>query len=366
MAGSPMYLEIVQWAKGQIFDAAFPPGEKFPSESALCTRFGVSRQTVRHALDILTHEGHIRRVRGSGTYVSGEMAAPPRLARKETPSKTIGVITVNTEYYIFPRIICGIKEILSRRGYRIEVYSTQDDVAQETRALQQMLAMSPAGLIIEPTKSGLPCLNQRLYRSIFQHGIPVVFTDSRYWDIPGPCVALDDEAVGYAATRHLIEMGHRRIAGVFSHTNRSGLLRYRGYARALLEAELPLHDDRLHWYRHETLDDMLRGGLLWATVSTCTAIVCYNDQIALRLMDQLDKHGLRVPEDISIIASDNSDRAQQIGLTSIPHPTEDLGRAAANVLLLMIDGAQGEDVLFKPESITGNSVRNLKFQSETE
>ena len=360
MAGSPMYKEIVEWAKGQIFDRTFAPGDKFLSEAALCAHFDVSRQTVRRALDILAQDGQIRRERGSGTYIAGEPASVSCAARKESASKTIGVITVNTEYHIFPGIIRGIKETLSGHGYSIKVAATQDDVASETRALEQMLQMSPAGLIIEPTKSGLPCLNLDLYRTFFQRGIPMVFTDSRYPEIPGPCISPDDDEVGYIATRHLIDMGHRHIAGVFAHTNHSGLLRYRGYARALLEAGIPLRDDRVHWYRHETLEDTLRGGLLWATISTCTAIVCYNDQIALRLMDRLGKHGLRVPEDISIIAPDNSERAKAAGLTSIPHPMEKLGCAAAETLLCLIGGGQGESVLFAPELIVRNSVRKLE------
>ena len=357
MSETPMYMEIVEWTKGQIFDRTVSPGDKFYSEAALCRQFCVSRQTVRRALDILARQGYIQRIQGSGTYIAGDTEVSTCLALNDNLAKTVGIITVNNEYPIFPHVIEGIREVLSGYGYALTIDTTQDDVAQETHALARMLDLTPAGLIVEPTKSGLPCLNTKLYRALFQRGIPVVFTNSRYADIPGPCICLDDDAVGYNATQYLIEMGHKNIAGVFAHTNQSGLLRYRGYARALLNNNLALRDDYVHWYRHETLEDTLRGGLLWATVSTCTAIVCYNDQIATRLMDQLTKHGLRVPEDISIISPDNTDAAQRVGLTSIDHPSKMLGHAAADVLRRMIMGGQGDDVVFAPELIIRNSVR---------
>ena len=357
MAKAPKYMDIVLWAQQQIAQGSFLPGDKFLSESNLGARFDVSRQTVRRALDDLEQLGQITRVQGSGTYVAGASSAKEG---KPATSMTVGVISLYLDDYIFPGIIRGMESVFASSGHGIQLASTQNEIAGETRALQRMLDIHPAGLIVEPTKSGLPCGNLELYRQIQQQGIPIVFTDSLYGEVDAPCVGLDDERVGYLATEYLIEMGHRNILGIFTHSNRAGLLRYSGYLQALSTHGIPLREDWVHWYNQEDMQQVLQGGLFQASLPQCSAAVCYNDHVATSLISLLTRNGYGIPETLSIISVDNTHLAQLYGVTSFIHPGTRLGEAAAKLLLAMMRGAPGESIRFTPEICFRDSVKRLE------
>ena len=94
------------------------------------------------------------------------------------------------------------------------------------------------------------------------------------------------------------------------------------------------------------------------------AVVCYNDQIAVKVIQALMDEGLRVPEDVSVTGYDNSYIASNggISLTTIVHPQEKLGEIAAQLLLDLIQNGGETDrkkrILIEPEIIIGNSCRS--------
>lgn len=359
MNHSLKYMDIVEWAKEQIATGTFQPKKKFFSETKLGEVFGFSRQTVRRALEELEQMGYITRVKGSGTFIADHPSAQAfRPVAKESVSKVIGIISTHLDAYIFPSIIQGIEEILNASGYTTLLTSTKNQLDGELRALQIMLERPLDGLIVEPTRSGLPNINLELYHTIALRGIPIVFIDSCYPELSAPYVALDDEAAGYTVTRHLINMGHRDIAGIFTLSDRQGHLRYKGYIKALVEKGLPIREEHVHWYTKETMLRVLNSNELWEDLSACSAAVCYNDSLALQLMDLIRQKGKRVPEDYSVIGIDNSELAQTHSITSVAHPGKELGEAAAKLLLSMIEGDEGRSVLFPPSLVIRDSVMN--------
>ncbi len=360
MSSNLKYVDIVEWTTKQIATGAFQPKDKFLTEAALCERFGCSRQTVRRALEVLEQRGHVTRIQGSGTYISsGAAQAAGRSAERGGPSMTVGVISTYLDDYIFPSLIRGIEGIFSSEGYAVQLTSTKNLVAGETMALQLMLERRVDGLIVVPTRSALPCGNLDLYRAIMKMSLPLIFIDSSYAELSVPYVALDDEKAGYAATRYLLDMGHREIAGVFNHSLRQGHLRYLGYTKALAEQGIPVSEDRICWYSKEDLQHLLEGEMLWERLSSCTAVLCFNDRVALPIMDLLRQKGRRVPEDLSVVGIDNSKLGQSHSLTSVDHPSEELGEAAAKMLLSMIKGSEGKDILFPARLVERGSVRRL-------
>ena len=101
----PKYLELVNWIKEQIKEEKLLPGQKMYSENELSDMFGLSRQTVRHAISVLEQEKVLRRVRGSGTYINE--------APGESNRTRIALIMTYLDGYIFPRTIhnCPPSEI---------------------------------------------------------------------------------------------------------------------------------------------------------------------------------------------------------------------------------------------------------------
>jgi len=358
MDSTPKYMDIVDWTIEQIAAGTFQPKNKFLSEAALGVKFSCSRQTVRRALEVLEQQGHITRVRGSGTYISqGRVLAVRQPSGDREPSMTVGIISTYLDDYIFPSLIRGIEAVLSADGYAVQLASTNNMTSAEARTLKLMLERRVDGLIVIPTRSGLPCVNLNLYQTIIQEGIPLLFIDSFYPELSVPYVSLDDVQAGYIAAQHLIGMGHRNIAGIFSHINRQGHLRYLGYVKALNEQGIPVQDDNIFWYSKETALQMLQGNQLWERLSTCTAALCFNDHMALMLIDLLRKRGKSVPDDLSVVGIDNCELAKISSLTSVIHPSEQLGEAAAKQLLLMINGSEGKTILFPPQLKIRSSVR---------
>jgi GntR family transcriptional regulator of arabinose operon len=337
------------------------PGGKFHSENQLCELFGFSRQTVRRAFEELENQGYLTRSKGSGTYISENL---PAIALASPPQKNlyknVGIITTFLDAYIFPSIIQSIETVLTENGYTVQFTSTKNFVEGELRALETMYDVNLDGMLVWPTKSGLPCINQNLYKKLADKGVPIIFVDSYYTDVPGNYVAIDDEGVGKTATNHLIDMGHKKIIGLFPHGDRQGYLRYTGYLKALIEAGIPVRDEYVHWYSKEDVEEELEIPHLWKNLNECTAAFCFNDSIALSLIDHLEKKGLSVPNDFSVIGVDSTSLGKRSGLTSLVHPGSEVGKAAANLLISVINGQEARNITFEPQLIIRDSVKRIE------
>lgn len=360
MAHTPKYMHIVDWTIEQIKNNTYNPTEKFLSEAELCDKFSCSRQTVRRALEVLEQRGLITRIQGSGTYISSANVSDEiHITGNKRGPMTIGLISTFMDNYIFPSIIRGIESVFSEEGIALQLASTNNLVSGEKKALHMMMNRKLDGLIVEPTRSALPCVNIDLYQNITQMGIPLIFIDSFYPELSIPYVALDDVKAGYVATEYLIKMGHRNISGVFPHSNRQAHLRYLGYVKALTDYGIQMHDERVCWYSRENMKQILYGKPLLDCLSASTAVFCYNDVTAMMLIDFVQNNGINVPGDLSVVGIDNTELAKFANLTSVAHPAEQLGEAAAKLLLSMMDGLEGNNILFPPRLIERSSVRKL-------
>ena len=354
------YLNIVEWAKEYIKTNHLHEGAKFYSEKELCDIHGVSRQTVRQALMTLENENIIVRRRGSGTFIKSA-------AKTTVPSNiTVGVISTYFSDYIFPSIVTGIEKVLKENDVVMQLSITHNQVADETRALKTMLSQDVNGLIIEPSKSALPNPNMALYEKIKQMNIPVVFFNAKYPWADSPCVAMDDVAAGRIVTEHLWEIGHRRISGIFALDDIQGHKRYSGYMETLLKHNSPAAEQNVLWYstnERKSFFSVSEDRIL-NLLNNSSAVVCYNDNIAVSLLSFCKKHGIRVPDDISIVGIDNAklSRICEVPLTTAAHPHQLLGETAAQKLMEAISdpGAYQKDELFIPELIVRKSTKPYK------
>ena len=111
----PKYMNIVDWIQERIERGEFEPGRKLYSENELSEKFNLSRQTVRHAIDVLEQRKLVTRIQGSGTFVNGLKEI------RETREKTMNIAVISTYVgcYIFPNFIKGIEKIFSLIGYMV-------------------------------------------------------------------------------------------------------------------------------------------------------------------------------------------------------------------------------------------------------
>lgn len=355
------YLTIVEWVKEHIKTQNLKPNDRFLTEKELCGIHSVSRQTVRQALMCLEKENVICRVRGSGTFVGESFSDEP----EPKTLKSIGVISTYFSDYIFPQIVTGIERVLNEAGYSMQLATTRNEVFEETQALKSMMMNGVSGLIAEPSRSALPNPNTELYQELKRKNIPLVFFNAKYPWADMPCVSIDDEAAAKMVTDHLFECGHCRISGIFAFDNIQGHKRYSGFMKSCIEHGLRNAEKNIFWFAAadgSAIFDNFPKKIL-ETVKESTAVVCYNDKIAVKMLQFCRERGISVPNDISVAGIDDSKYASicDVPLTTVRHPHCELGETAARTLLDMIKACsvQHSDVIFTPELIVRDSVRKI-------
>ena len=356
------YLTIVEWVKEYIPSQKLSPGERFLTEKELCEIHRVSRQTVRQALMRLESENVICRVQGSGTFVGSGFSEE---SKEPKSVRSIGVITTYFSDYIFPHIVTGIENVLNAAGCSMQLSTTHNEVFEETQALKLMMANGVQGLIVEPSKSALPNPNSELYQELKNQNIPLVFFNAKYPWSDFPCVAMDDEAAGRIVTDHLFERGHRRISGIFALDDIQGHKRYSGFIRSCTEHNARTAEKNVFWYAAADKDSIFEYSekKLLKLLRASTAVVCYNDKLAVNLLQFCREHRISVPNDVSVVGIDDSRYASicDVPLTTVHHPHCELGETAARTLLDMIEtnSLRHQDMIFTPELIVRDSVRQL-------
>ncbi len=354
--GNAKYRELTDWLRNRI--TTLPVGSKIESENDLTTQFGYSRQTVRHALEVLESEGLIRRTRGSGTYTLD-------VRRRLANTQSVAVLMTTVDDYIFPRLISSIERVLRRNGYTMQLMITHNRVDLERNALQTILAGGVDAVIAEPVKSALPGINANLYQQLGLQGLPCLFVNAWYPDLDLPKVVPDDRAGGRLAVDCLARNGHQQIGAIFKADDLQGHLRYQGSCEGLLAHGLAVKDNAIIWFTTEELDDLFAGsrdGYFLGRLAGCTGLICYNDQIAVRMIALLARHGIRCPDDISLISFDDSSLALSTapGLSSLAHPKELLGEQSAERILRLLENPDAEvSLFFEPRLIERGSVKNI-------
>ena len=168
-----------------------------------------------------------------------------------------------------------------------------------------------------------------------------------YDKLTGTCSVLDDNyGGGYMLVEYLYQKGHRNIAGIFKSDDLQGHGRYAGYADALRDLGLPLQDEQVFWYTTEDKDRILAGQAtsfpeqILNSLGGCSAVVCYNDELAIRLITSLRARGVEIPKDLAVVSFDNSQYSElsPIRITSLSHGANKVGRIAAEMLLKLLDG----------------------------
>ncbi|MCR6094948.1 GntR family transcriptional regulator [Salipaludibacillus agaradhaerens] len=355
--------------KSQILQGFIQPHQKVGSETELMKEYEVSRHTVRKAIDELVNDGWIYKKQGAGTFCADRSALKSGTAGQQT--KNIAVITTYFSDYIFPSIIRGIEGYLSKNGYQVTLFSTNNNIEQERRCLEAVLQQGFDGLIVEPTKSALPNPNINYYLNLERTGIPYVMINAYYEELEPTHLIMNDVEGGRIQTRHVLDLGHQYVLGFFKNDDIQGTKRMKGFIKAHRESGIPLSPKNIITYTTETKETVPVEELrqhLTNTSELPTAIVCYNDQLALMLLDVIRDMKLSVPEDISVVGYDDSflSVASEVKLTTVKHPKEEMGKEAGRRIYNFIEQKLAPSrhfemtpVVYEPKIIIRNSTQGL-------
>jgi len=363
---APLHQKLRDAIFEQISDGTLKAGDTLPGERAMKEHFGVSRATVRQAVTSLIQEGYLQSVAGTGTFVLEQ-------SRKMSSAGLIGLITSSPNFnFFYPQLAASFNDRIRSAGYGLVMSLHSENADTLGQITDELLAQNVVGLAITPPRYGdiTPILN-RLRRQ----KIPVVLI-GRNAQYNADVVATDNESIGYAATRYLIEKGHEHIAffGLMDYS--TGQERAKGYQQALDEASLPPHIVQIH----ETVDTnnhnqagAPREHLVppaqdaayqtWGRddgIPEPTAAFCFNDITAMGVYKALRTLKRRIPEDVSLVSVDNliTVRHFEVPLTTFALPGQEIGVRSAEILLRRLSGdaAPAQTVLLPAEFIERDSA----------
>lgn len=281
------YKWLVEQLREIISDSIQKGINKLPTEQELAVRYRVSRQTVRAALAVLEDEREIRRIKGSGAYITGLSSLEDR--------NIVGILIPDEQQYKYPALINDIRVALAAEGFSCKVYPTHNHVDQERQILQFLLKSPLRALIVEPVKSALPSPNTELYQRLIQRGTSILFLGCAYPQLSQIPVIYEDNLYGAGLlVQSLVEKGHSSIAGIFQMDDQRGLERYQGFLDAMQNQGLTVPDRNICWYTTQELDDFRQSQdisflkkFLERIIPDCTAFICEDDFIAWLLWEEL-------------------------------------------------------------------------------
>lgn len=285
-------------------------------------------------------------------------------APKGNGRKMVMLIALFAQQYFFPEYIGGSEQTLRENGYTLNVGISNNRTEEEAGYLREAMNNDYAGLILIPAQSAFLHSNLYLYRKIKEKGMPCITLGSYLPYLGFPVRGKCDFEGGRLATNYLIERGHRRIACLMNSGECCGSLRYAGYQAALSEAGIEEEKEWTRWYVYEKFQEFVeREELVKTCLTGVTAVFCFNDELALAIIELLQKNGIRVPEDVSVVGYDGSYMCMfgRKKLTSVRQDPLKNGQIAAEKLLRMIEnGDRGENVFLQPEILEGETVKTLK------
>ena len=276
-------------------------------------------------------------------------------------SYLIGLVVPDLLHPFFAEIAKSISEVLRKSGYYLIVSSSEEDPDLEEQEIDQLLARRLDALVIATCR---PTVD--LFFRIENQKTPYVLIDRNLPGLSANFVGVDDEAVGMLATRHLIDIGCKRIAHVRGPETSPSIGRLEGYKRALARAGLKAIDDHIITERKGDVGTKQRGAeamsQLWSLKPRPDGVFCFNDPLAMGAMNYALDHGLRIPDDIAVMGCGNLhyDDSLRVPLSSIDQHSRQIGEQAASIALRILSSKtplKPETVVLQPELVVRRSTQ---------
>jgi len=270
-------------------------------------------------------------------------------------TNTIGVVVTTISDPFVAEVVAGIEDVANERDYSVFLANSNADPDREVRVVRQFEERRVDGIVVTSSRVGalyVPLLTRM--------GVPIVLLNNQHPTGFVHSVMIDNIDASRKAVRHLIELGHRRIAYIgdrFGH--QSDTERFSGYRAALDEADVPFQPDLAAHGNGKPEGGEAAMRELLALPKPPTAVFCYNDMTALGALRAVRANGFSVPADISLVGFDDIQLAGYYDppLTTIHQPTREMGRLAMETLLaLFADPSPEHNIKVRGELIVRQST----------
>jgi DNA-binding LacI/PurR family transcriptional regulator len=347
---------------------------------------GVSAATVSRILTGHRAEVFPEATRRRIEEAARRMGYRPNLAARSLQTQRsflIGVLINASNSTIATDFLRGVQIVLATGDYSPVVFS-HADCAEQDQCLRRCADRRVDGLIINAMHDTQGSFDMAHFESLLPAELPVIEVFGRF--LAGvPSINIDNEATGRMATRHLLDLGHRRIAmlthdryllgkGKRAAAHFDAWDRYCGYETAMQSAGLePLVVTHPISGEIDVTEQFVEGGrtaldLLLAHADRPTAVVCYNDFETYGLVRRARELGFFLPERLSAVGFGDMDHSRIMApaLTTIPVPAFEVGRRAAQALLDRIEDRRVESALIESELAVRESTARCEERTKDE
>jgi LacI family transcriptional regulator len=275
-------------------------------------------------------------------------------------SFVLAVVIPDITNPFFGALFRGVEDGASPRGYNVLLCNTDGSPERQRSHLQSLHARRVDGVILASSVLKDPSVGWLRHERI-PHVLVNRFSDENL----DPFVGSDDVLGGRLATRHLIELGHRRIGHLAGKpTVSTGLLRRRGYLGALAEAGLEPEPDLIVEAGYTEEGGARAAERLLERPNRPGAIFAVTDMTAVGAFGMARRMGLHIPEDVAIVGYNDIPLASRLipGLTTVHVPIHEFGAAAARLLIEQIETGEASrsKVIFTPQlMVRGSTVAGL-------
>jgi LacI family xylobiose transport system transcriptional regulator len=294
---------------------------------------GVSVPTVSKVLNGRTGVASATRQRVEALLREHSYRRPDRIG----PAACLEVVFLQLESHQAIEIMRGVERVARERELAVAFLEAHDRVTGGRSWTDQLISRRPTGMIV--VYAGLTPEQQAQLAS---SGIALVALDPTGEPLHStPSVGATNWTGGLAATRHLIELGHRRIAAISGPAEYlCARARLDGFRAAMDGAGLAVDEELVHVGRFFFEDGLEHGRNLLGLANPPTAVVCGNDLQALGVYEAARQAGVPIPRRLSVVGFDDVEYVRWCGppLTTVRQPLAEMGAAAANLVLELAAG----------------------------
>lgn len=333
-------------------------GKRHVSLKDLAQELGVSISTVSRALN--NHPDISPDITQKVKKLAVELNYTPNplaMGLLKQATRMIGVIVPDLVTHFYSSIISGIEAIAEEKGYYILITSSGESLQKEIKAVENLLKTRVEGLIV--------CLSQETktfehFDKLIQNNIPLVFFDRVCRTNEVSTVVVDNVQAAQKITKHFYDSGSRRIAYITGpkYLNISKE-RTMGYMAGLKKCKLKFYPELLEKCNLSTKDAIKATARLLDLPEPPDAIFGINDTVVFAAMKEIKRRGLRIPEDVALVGFTDDFHSTVVdpALTSITHPTFEIGKEAARLFFKSIENQEKEteQIVLKTKLVVRNS-----------
>lgn len=318
----PLYIQLADTLREQIKSGEIKAGSKLPSETEMIRQYNLGRLTIRDALAILANEGLVEKHHGKGTFCKTNIL----------PAQyKIDVLLNLTDAYFIPYYLQSICDVAETANANIILSDTKNSADSICMILEKILIEGSDGILIQPSPDAL-CTPKKLiplFQKLVTAGIPYIMIDSSYASVPQSYVVMDEFKAGALAAAHFTNLGHKSLSMIVFKDHADSEMRMKGFTDSL----------EIKPYRIDYSDNLYGSVVAMLEArSDITGIFCSSDEIAKECYSILESLSIPIPDKISVISVDDTIIASTLvpPLTSVIHPKNHLGKAAAEALVSII------------------------------